>query len=432
MKVRIMSHDFMDEAKIFVQSGKGGDGMITFRREKYVPRGGPAGGDGGKGGDIVFVVDPKLNTLRYFSGRVHFRAEDGKNGGSSNKTGASGADLEIPVPPGTIIREAESKRVIADLSQPNQRVVVLKGGKGGRGNTHFKTARNQAPYIAEKGDPGEGMWLYLELKLLADVGIVGAPNAGKSTLLSVISNARPKIADYPFTTLVPNLGVVTLDYRDIVVADIPGLVEGAAQGAGLGYDFLRHIQRTRLLVHLIDGAAADPKADFHQINTELTIFDARLGERPQLVVINKLDLPQAAAQFPELEKYFSGLGYPVLGISAATQMNTRLLVGRVFQMLDELPKETPSVLDETELPIYTLPEDPNAFSIEKVEDGIFHVHGKAIERAVAKTYWYNEETVRRFQRILAAMGITAALEKAGVQVGDTVIIGEMELEWGEG
>jgi GTP-binding protein len=424
-----MTQEFIDEARIFVKSGKGGDGMMTFRREKFVPRGGPSGGDGGKGGDVIFFANKKLNTLRKFSGQIHFRAEDGGRGGSSKRTGASGDDLEIDVPVGTIIRDDETGRVLADLHEDGQRIVVLKGGQGGRGNVHFKSSSNQAPHIAEKGDDGSESWLRLELKVLADVGLVGMPNAGKSTLLSVISNARPRIADYPFTTLVPNLGVVRLDYRDTVVADIPGLVEGAAQGAGLGHDFLRHVQRTRLLAHLIDGASQDPVADFQQINTELAVFDERLADRPQLVLITKLDLPDAAAKYDELEKTFSEMGYPVLGISAATQHNIRQFIGTIFQMLDALPEESPSPLSEDEMPVYELAPDSNRFTVLKTDEGVFQVSGAGIERAVKRTNWYLDDAVRRFQRILEAMGITAALQKEGVEVGDTVIIGEMELEW---
>lgn len=420
---------FIDEAKIHVQSGKGGNGMVTFRREKYVPRGGPSGGDGGKGGDIVFVANPKLNTLHKFTFQQRFRAEDGRPGGSSNKTGASAPDMEIEVPLGTIVRDAETGKIYADVSSENQRVVLLNGGRGGRGNQHFATSRNQAPSIGEKGEPGRELWLKLELKLLADVGLVGMPNVGKSTLLSVISNAKPKIANYPFTTLTPNLGVVTMEYRDMVVADIPGLIEGASQGAGLGHAFLRHIQRTRMLVHLVDGTAENPIADFNQINAELAIFDERLKERPQIVAVNKMDLPDAQEKWSELEQKFTALGYQVMQMSAATQLNTRQLVQQLFQKLDELPARE-EILQSDEIPTYELNEDV-VFNVEKVEEGVYRVTGKQIERAVAMTYWELDEAVARFQRILETLGISAALEKAGIQEGDTVMIGEAELEWGE-
>ncbi len=425
-----MAQEFIDEARIYVKSGKGGDGMIHFRREKFEPRGGPDGGDGGKGGDVIFVANEKLNTLRRLGGQVHFRASDGGRGGSSRKTGKNGEDVVIEVPLGTIVRDDETGYVLADISSMGQQVAILPGGRGGRGNTHWKSSRNQAPFIAERGDPGDEKWLRLELKVLADVGLVGLPNAGKSTLLSVISNAKPKIAAYPFTTLVPNLGVAGLGYRDMVVADIPGLVEGAAEGRGLGHDFLRHIQRTRVLVHLIDGSSATPLLDFQQINAELAYFDDRLADRPQLIAITKLDLPEAEAAYPDLEAAFTEKGYSVIGISAVTQHNTRQLVGRVLDLLEELPDEMPSVIREDEIPVYELEQDPNAFTVQKNEAGVYIVSGKAIERAVARTYWYEDEAVRRFQHILDASGIAAELNRQGVQDGDTVMIGDMELEWG--
>ncbi|MBN1563793.1 MAG: GTPase ObgE [Anaerolineae bacterium] len=417
-----------DEARITIQSGKGGDGIVHFRREKYIPRGGPSGGDGGKGGDVVLVVRSTLNTLIAFSRRTHFQAENGTNGGTSDKTGKSGDDLLIDVPPGTIVRDAETGSVIADLTESDQRVIVAQGGRGGRGNARFASSTNQAPRIAEKGEPGEARELLLELKLLADVGIVGVPNAGKSTLLSVISNAKPKIASYPFTTLQPNLGVVVLDDRDLVFADIPGLIEGAHSGAGLGHDFLRHIQRTRVLVHLLDGSAEDPIADFHQINTELALFDDQLGKKPQIVVINKVDLPQVEEYLPLLREELEKLGYEPLAISAVTQRNVRQVVNRAWQALDALPDEEPEV---AALPVYQLDDDPLAFTISRTESGDFRVSGERIERAVAMTYWDYDQAVTRFQRILETMGVTAALEDAGVKPGDTVFIGTHELEWGE-
>ncbi|MCB9435840.1 MAG: GTPase ObgE [Anaerolineales bacterium] len=425
-----MSQHFLDEARIFVKSGDGGNGIISFRREKYVPRGGPDGGDGGHGGNVVLVANPKINTLRAFGRKVHFRAEAGKHGGNSNKTGACGDDLEIEVPVGTVIRD-DAGNVIADLARPNQRAIVAKGGRGGKGNTRFKSSTNQAPHVAERGEPAQEFWIRLELKLVADVGIVGVPNAGKSTLLSVISNAKPQIADYPFTTLVPNLGVVEMDYRDMVVADIPGLVEGAHSGVGLGHDFLRHVQRTRILIHLIDGSAENPLADFHQINTELALFDERLKEKPMLVVINKMDIPEAKEAWPHLQAELQRLGYEPMSISAATQQGTRDLVGRVFQTLDELPpfEFVPESMASDEIPVYDLEDEDLGFKVERVREGVYRVSGKRIERAVAMTYWDYDDSLMRFQRILEAMGVSTALEKAGVEVGDTVHIGDMELEW---
>ncbi len=417
-----------DEATITVRSGDGGNGMITFRREKYVPRGGPSGGDGGRGGDVFIVVKPTLNTLIAFTHQTNFRAENGAPGGSSNRTGHSAPDLLIEVPPGTVVRDTKTGALIADLVDPDQRVLVAHGGRGGRGNARFASSTNQAPRIAEKGEPGEDRSLTLELKLLADVGLVGVPNAGKSTLLSVISNARPKIAPYPFTTLQPNLGVVVLDDRDVVFADIPGLIEGAHAGAGLGHDFLRHIQRTRVLIHLLDGAAPDPIADFHQINTELSLFDDRLADKPQIIVLNKIDLPEAQAAWPKIRAALAALGHDSYAMSGATHQNVHEVVGHAIQALDLLPDEEPAV---DELPLYSMQEDPLAFTVTREGSGEFRVAGKRIERAVAMTYWDYDQAVTRFQRILESMGVTAALLKAGVQTGDTVFIGDMELEWGE-
>jgi GTP-binding protein len=417
-----------DEAKIHVRSGDGGNGIVHFRREKYIPRGGPSGGDGGKGGDVILVVKPTLNTLIHFSHQTHFRAESGAPGGTSDKTGRSGADLLVDVPPGTVVRDAETGEVVADLVAPGQRMVVARGGRGGRGNARFASSTNQAPRIAEKGEPGEQRWLTLELKLLADVGIVGVPNAGKSTLLSVISSAKPKIADYPFTTLQPNLGVVVLDDRDLVFADIPGLVEGAHSGAGLGHDFLRHIQRTRVLIHILDGAADNPIADFHQINSELALFDDRLAQKPQVVVLNKLDLPQVQERWPALSAALKKLGYEAMAMSAITHDGVREVVNRAVQVLDALPPEAP---EAAELPVYQLGEDPLAFSVTREGEDRFRVSGKRIERAAAMTYWDYDQAVNRFQRILESMGVAAALEAAGVRPGDTVYIGDLELEWSE-
>jgi GTP-binding protein len=414
-----MSQQFLDEARIFVKSGDGGDGRISF------------GGDGGHGGSVVMVANPKINTLQAFANKVHLRAEPGIAGNIALRTGATAPDLIVEVPVGTIIRD-DNGGLIADLTRPGQQVVVAKGGRGGKGNTRFKSSTNQAPRIAEKGEPGVEMWLNLELKLMADVGIVGVPNAGKSTLLSVISNAKPKVANYPFTTLTPNLGVVRQDYRDLVMADIPGLVEGASQGVGLGHDFLKHIQRTRVLIHLLDGSGANPMADYHQINTELALFDEKLLERPTVVVVNKMDLPEAQAAWPKLQAELQKLGREAMSISAATQQGTRELVYKAFELLDSLPQEVETtVLEADEVPVYSLGKDDLAFEISRRMDGSLQVTGKRIERAAAMTYWDYDEALMRFQRVLEAMGISKALEKAGVKAGDTVYIGEMELEWGD-
>jgi GTPase len=418
-----------DEVKIYVRSGDGGDGIIAFLREKFMPRGGPAGGDGGRGGDVILKVNPKINTLAPFQKRVHFKAQSGQRGGAKNMSGAGGESVEVEVPPGTVVKDAETGAVIADLVRPDDRVTIVKGGRGGRGNQHFASPSNQAPRIAEKGEPGQERWIILELKLIADVGLVGVPNAGKSTLLSVISNAKPKIADYPFTTLEPNLGVVMYDDQDLVIADIPGLIEGAHLGVGLGHSFLRHVQRTRVLVHLLNGASENPLADFSQINSELALFDERLAEKPQIVVFTKMDLPEAQERWPEVEAALKARGIEITSISAATQLNVRSLIQRIFQVVDSLPEEvvlTPTVA----VPVYELPEEEIIFDIVREPQG-FRVTGRRIERAAAMTYWDEDAAILRFQNILETLGVSAALEEAGVQVGDTVYIGEYELEWSE-
>lgn len=416
---------FIDEAKVIIRSGKGGNGMVHFRREKYVSRGGPDGGDGGKGGDVIFVVSQHINTLYNFRNQKLQRAEDGKNGGKSNMTGRSGADLEIEVPAGTIIYEEETNQVIADLVEPGQRLVICQGGRGGRGNARFATSRNKAPKIAEKGEPEQERILRLELKLIADVGIVGMPNAGKSTFLASVTNANPKIADYPFTTIQPNLGVANLDeYTSIILADLPGLIEGASEGIGLGHDFLRHVQRTRVLIHLLDGMAEDPIIDLAQINTELALFDEDLGSKLQIIAVNKIDLPDVEERWPELEKELKALGYHPMVISAVAQTNVRQLLYKAAQLLAEAPELPPAA----EMPVYRPETDPNQFEIEEEPEG-WRVVGESIERAAAMTYWEHDQSVRRFQRILEALGIDKALRKAGVENGDTVLIGEFELEW---
>ncbi len=416
---------FFDEARIYVKAGDGGDGCVSFRREKYVPFGGPNGGNGGKGGDVILVADPHLNTLVGFRKRMHFKAQRGAHGRGKDQHGKSGADLRIPVPVGTVVRDAETGEVLADLVHPGMEVVVVRGGRGGRGNAAFATPTNQAPRFAEKGEPGEERWLFLELKLIADVGIVGMPNAGKSTLLAAVTAARPKIADYPFTTLVPNLGVVTVNDRDFVLADLPGLIEGAHQGAGLGHQFLRHVERTRVLIHLLDGLSADPLNDFNDINQELALYDPHLGEKPQVVALNKMDLPEVRERWPAVCKALREQGYEPLAISAATGENVQALLRRVVQVLDELPPEPAGEA----VPVIRPPVDERLFEVEQVEPGVFRVTGVRIERAAAMTDWENDEAIARFQRVAAAMGVMAALEQAGVKPGDTVYIGDVELEW---
>jgi len=419
---------FVDEVEILVKSGKGGDGMVHFHREKFKPRGGPDGGDGGRGGDVVLEVDPGLNTLSPFRFKKHFQAENGRPGGPNNMTGRSGGELVLRVPAGTVVYDAETGEVLGDLVEPGQRLVVARGGRGGRGNARFATARNQAPRIAERGEPAEERRLRLELKLIADVGLVGVPNAGKSTLLSAVTNARPKIAPYPFTTLEPNLGVAELDPENtLVLADIPGLIEGAHMGVGLGHSFLRHIQRTRVIVHLLDGLAEDPVADYAQINSELALFDPGLGEKKQVVVFNKIDLPDVRERWPDVKQALEkrGVKQP-MAISAVSGENVRALLYRVAEELRSLPPREETLA----MPVYRPEADPREFHIERVEDG-WRVVGKAIERAAAMTYWEYDQSVRRFQRILETLGVDEALREAGVQPGDTVFIGKYELEWQE-
>ena len=418
---------FYDEVKIYVKAGDGGDGCVAFRREKYVPYGGPAGGDGGRGGDVLLYVDPHLNTLYRFSRKRHFKAKRGEHGRGKNQHGAAGADLRVPVPPGTVTYDADSGELLGDLTETDQELIVARGGRGGRGNARFASSTNQAPRIAEHGEPGPERWLRLELKLLADVGVVGMPNAGKSTLLAAVTAARPKIAPYPFTTLQPNLGVVVLDdHTEFVLADIPGLIEGASQGKGLGHEFLRHIERTRVLIHLLDGLSADPLADLAAINHELSAFGHGLAQKPQLVTLNKMDMPQVRARWPEIKAALEAQGYPGLAISALAREGTRELLYRAAQVLAELPEEVPS----QELPVFRPGEDEGKFTIEREDDG-WRVRGVRLERLAAMTIWNLDEAVRRFQRALERMGILAALEEAGVQPGDTVRIGERELVWEE-
>lgn len=419
----------VDDVKIYVCSGKGGDGVVAFRREKYVPRGGPSGGDGGKGGDVIFKVNSQRNTLTNYKYHNHFKAQHGERGGTSNRTGANAENLILEVPAGTLIKDAETGEVLADLLKEGDSVVILRGGRGGKGNARFATASNQAPRVAEKGAPGQERWLRLELKLIADVGLVGVPNAGKSTLLSVVSNAKPKIADYPFTTLEPNLGVVIYDDRDLVFADIPGLIEGAHMGVGLGHAFLRHVSRCRILIHLLNGSSEDPVADFNQINTELALYDEKLAQKPQIVAFNKIDLPEAQEYFPLIKEELAKRGVEIMEISAATQRNVKQLIQRAFHEIDQLPEETEEELYQ--IPNYELEEDLPIFTLEQPEEKVFVVRGERIERAAAMTYWDYDQAVLRFQQILELLGITAALKEAGVEPGDTVFIGDYELEWSD-
>ncbi len=417
---------FFDQATVEIAAGDGGDGMVHFHREKFVPKGGPDGGDGGHGGSVYFVTDPHLNTLLPFQQKRRFIAQHGQRGGSSNKSGKYGKDLIVKVPVGTVVRNIETGKIIADLAELGEKVLVAKGGQGGRGNQHFANSRRKTPYIAEKGDPGVSFEAELELKLVADVGIVGVPNAGKSTFLSVVSAAKPKIANYPFTTLVPNLGVADLgSYQTMVLADIPGLIEGAHQGVGLGFEFLRHVQRTRVLIHMLDGWSADPLLDFNKIMTELALFDEDLADKPQVVVLNKIDMPDVAEKIPALEAAFKEQGYTLMTISAIAHQGIREVLFKAHDLL----KDAPDPIKFEPTPTYSPVEAPDWFEVEEEEPGIFRVRGERVERAARMTYWEHGDAVRYFQRILEAIGVHKALRTAGIENGDTVVIDDYELEW---
>jgi len=419
---------FYDHARIYVKAGSGGNGVVSFRKEKYVPRGGPNGGTGGRGGNVVLYVDPGLNTLFHLQHNVHHRADRGEHGGGANRTGASGPDLRLPVPPGTLVRNADTGELLADLTDIGQKFVVVHGGRGGRGNAAFKTARNTAPRLAEKGEPGAELWLDLELKLVADVGIIGVPNAGKSTLLSVVSAARPKIADYAFTTVEPTLGVAEINHRQIVLVDIPGLLEGAHEGVGLGLAFLRHVERCRMLIHLLNGASPDPLGDLEAINQELSLFNPALADKLQLVVLNKMDLPEARAQWPSVAAATARYELPAMAISAATGEGVQSMLGRVQQMLAELPVAEAEPAEVVE--IVPALDERRVFHIDALDEGLWRVAGTEIEKVAQMTNWEYYEAALRFQRILSAIGITDALRAAGVVDGDTVRIGDVELVWG--
>ncbi|HEX2035905.1 MAG TPA: GTPase ObgE [Chloroflexota bacterium] len=435
---------FYDQVKITVQAGDGGDGIVHMRREKYVPRGGPDGGDGGRGGSVYLRASRNQNTLLSFRYKRHFQAERGKPGGSARRHGAAGGELTIDVPQGTIVRDAATGAVLADLVEDGQRVMVARGGKGGLGNVHFATSTQQTPEFATKGEPGQLRELDLELRVIADVGLVGYPNAGKSSLLAAISAARPKIADYPFTTLEPNLGVVGIDDDSFVVADIPGLIEGAHTGAGLGLQFLRHVERTRLLIHVVDAAGVDgrePLEDVDRINAELREYSAELASRPQIVAANKMDLPEARERWPALEQALAARGVPAYPISAAARDGLERLLRAVAAKLAELRRQDAeqAAAHAAQVPSpeeayrrYT-PDDAleasREFQVRRLSDGVYRVTGKAAERALLTT---NLDTVsgrRYFESRLRQLGIAAALEEAGARPGDRVRFGGVELRW---
>ena len=422
---------FADRARIFIKSGKGGDGHVSFRRELYVPDGGPDGGNGGKGGDIIFEVDKGLNTLGDFRHNSKYIAKSGEEGGKRRCTGRDGEDLVIKVPEGTVIYDDESRKVIADMSNDNLREVILKGGRGGKGNMNYATSTMQAPQYAQPGQDAQELWVRLELKVIADVGLVGFPNVGKSTLLSRVTNARPKIANYHFTTLNPNLGVVDLDGgRGFLIADIPGLIEGASEGVGLGHEFLRHIERTKVIIHMVDAASTegrDPVADIKAINEELRAYNPELLKRPQVIAANKIDAiytdDETENPVDVIKKAFEPEGIKVYPISAVTGQGLKELLYYVRELLDSMTDEP--VMFEKELDTDTLFDNPNeAFYVEKDDKGVYVVSGPRIDRMLGYTNLESEKGFNFFQKFLRQTGILKQLKELGVQEGDTVRVGD--------
>ncbi|WP_284637911.1 GTPase ObgE [Paenibacillus silviterrae] len=430
---------FVDKAKIYVKGGDGGDGLVAFRREKYVPEGGPAGGDGGDGGDVIFRVDEGLRTLVDFRYQKHFKATRGEKGRNKSQHGANADDMIVRVPPGTVVIDDDTQETIADLTRHGQEVVIAKGGRGGRGNTRFATANNPAPEIAENGEEGQERWVVLELKVMADAGLVGFPSVGKSTLLSVVSGARPKIGAYHFTTLTPNLGVVDVgDGRSFVLADLPGLIEGAHEGVGLGHEFLRHVERTRIIVHVVDMAATDgrdPFEDWQKINEELKLYNAQLEDRPQLVVANKMDMPEAEEHLAEFQRRLSEQrpDITVYPISAVARKGVQELMYKIADLLETIP-ETPHVEEVTEVQerkVYRLEKkEDDDFTIKRDND-VFVIESPSIEKLIKRTNFSTHESVMRFARILRKKGIDQALRERGAEHGQTIRIGDFEFEFVE-
>lgn len=422
---------FVDYAKITIKSGDGGNGARSFRREKYVAAGGPDGGDGGKGGDIIFRVDPDENTLINFRYNKKYKAENGENGRGSNCYGKSGKDLYIDVPIGTVVKDAKSGKVIADLSKQGEEKIILKGGRGGKGNSHFATSTRQAPNFSQEGEKGIELEVILELKLLADVGLIGYPNVGKSTILSMVTSATPKIADYEFTTIQPNLGVVKNEYGDsFVIADIPGIIEGASSGVGLGIQFLRHIERTRLLLHVIDisgFSGRDPVDDFYKINEELKKYSEKLSQRKQIIVANKSDVMKNEDDYIRLEKLAKENNMEIYKISAATNKGLNTLFNRVSEILKELPKE--ELYEEVESEkVYTINKNKEDFTITK-KDGIYLVEGEAIEKLLKRVNMEDNESLYYFQKSIKILGVEERLKEMGIKEGDTVKFIIWEFEW---
>ena len=424
---------FIDRTKVIVKAGDGGHGKSAFRREKFVPKGVPAGGDGGRGGDVIFIVDQNMNTLLDFRYHRKFAAENGENGDIKNQYGANAPACFVKVPPGTIVKDEATGEVLADLTEIGQQAVVAKGGRGGRGNAKFANSANRAPTFAEFGEPGESKRLILELKLLADVGLVGYPSVGKSSLVASCSAARPEISEYHFTTITPVLGVVKTDYeKSFVMADIPGLIEGAADGVGLGHDFLRHVERTKLILHLVDASGLegrDPVEDYYKINVELKKYSEKIARRTQILVANKMDLPEAQENLPRLKELAEKEGMKLFPISAATREGVTELIAYVGEWLDNY---VPEIETEDEVKVYDEnKEDPEKITIKRDISGDFVVSGKALEKLVAMTNFLNDEALRRFQYIWRIKGIDEKLKARGIKEGDTVHIGSMEFEWRE-
>jgi len=422
---------FIDTAKIFVKAGRGGDGAVSFRREKYVAAGGPDGGDGGRGGDVIFEIDDRLTTLMDFKYKKNYTAQGGADGYGKKCSGRDGEDLIIKIPAGTMIYDARTNRILADMPQAGKSFIAAKGGSGGFGNAHFATPTRQAPMFAKSGLPGGELELKLELKLLADVGLVGFPNVGKSTFLAAVSDAAPKIANYHFTTLTPNLGVVKFSDKSFVIADIPGIIEGASEGAGLGHDFLRHIERTRILVHIVDISGSedrDPCEDFKIINNELFSYNKNLSEKGQIAAANKADLLSGDGAYERFEKELARRGYKVFKMSAATGQGVSEIIKYCAGELDKLP--VPKITEFYTSPAEYRPDAENPFTVEVI-DGIYNVSGTFVERIVSSTNFNDSESLQYFQRALIKAGVIEALKNAGAGEGDTVRMMDAEFDFVE-
>ncbi|MFF2480540.1 GTPase ObgE [Paenibacillus sp. NPDC058071] len=433
---------FVDKAKIFVKGGDGGNGIVSYRREKYVPEGGPAGGDGGRGGSVIFRVDEGLRTLMDFRYQKHFKGPAGERGKVKSMHGASAEDMIVRIPPGTVIVDDDTQEIIGDMTRHGQEVIVARGGRGGRGNIRFATINNPAPDIAENGEEGEERWVTLELKVMADVGLVGFPSVGKSTLLSVVSGAKPKIGAYHFTTITPNLGVVDVgDDRSFVMADLPGLIEGAHEGIGLGHEFLRHVERTRVIIHVLDMAGSegrDPFEDWQKINEELVLYNEKLAHRPQIIAANKMDMPESEDNLElfkqQLAEFNDGKEYQIIPISSLTKKGVQELLYKAADTLEQVPEEVDieEVKDVAERKVYTYEKrQESTFTIRR-EDEIFVVEGATIENYLKRMNMNSYDAIMRFAQIMRKMGVDAALRKKGAKDGDTVQIANFTFEFFEG